>query len=82
MLFTTGRHYARCNFSGKTVKIDGIAPEALAEVNAADAERLSAHSRHNHRAQPAGHHLHNLQLRGHLALDALDRLSRTIRANG
>jgi formate dehydrogenase alpha subunit len=43
LLFTTGRHYARYNFSsmtGKTVEIDGIAPEALAEVNPADAERL------------------------------------------
>ena len=43
MLFTTGRHYARYNFSamtGKTPEIDDIAPEALAEVNPADAERL------------------------------------------
>jgi len=43
LLFTTGRHYARYNFSsmtGKTAEIDGIAPEALAEVNPADAERL------------------------------------------
>ena len=43
MLFTTGRHYARYNFSsmtGKTREIDAIAPEALAEVNPGDAERL------------------------------------------
>ncbi|MCW5200914.1 molybdopterin-dependent oxidoreductase, partial [Desulfobulbus sp. F4] len=43
LLFTTGRHYARYNFSsmtGKTVEIDDIAPECLAEVNPADAERL------------------------------------------
>jgi predicted molibdopterin-dependent oxidoreductase YjgC len=43
LLFTTGRHYARYNFSsmsGKTVEIDDIAPECLAEVNPVDAERL------------------------------------------
>jgi predicted molibdopterin-dependent oxidoreductase YjgC len=43
MLFTTGRHYARYNFSnmtGKTEEIDDIAPEALAEVNPVDAERM------------------------------------------
>jgi formate dehydrogenase major subunit len=43
MLFTTGREYARYNFSsmtGKTPAIDDISPEALAEVNPADAERL------------------------------------------
>ncbi len=43
MLFTTGRHYARYNFSsmtGKTTEIDDIAPEALAEINPVDAERL------------------------------------------
>jgi formate dehydrogenase alpha subunit len=43
MLFTTGRHYARYNFSsmtGKTREIDDIAPEALAEVNPVDAERM------------------------------------------
>lgn len=43
MLFTTGRHYARYNFSsmtGKTREIDDIAPEALAEINPVDAERL------------------------------------------
>jgi len=43
MLFTTGREYARYNFSsmtGKTPEIDVIAPECLAEVNPADAERM------------------------------------------
>lgn len=43
LLFTTGRHYARYNFSsmtGKTVEIDDIAPEALAEVNPVDAAQL------------------------------------------
>lgn len=43
MLFTTGRHYARYNFSsmtGKTPEIDDIAPEALAEMNPTDAERF------------------------------------------
>lgn len=43
MLFTTGRHYGRYNFSsmtGKTREIDAIAPEALAEVNPVDAERV------------------------------------------
>ncbi len=43
MLFTTGREYARYNFSsmtGKTSEIDVIAPEALAEVNPADAARM------------------------------------------
>lgn len=47
MLFTTGRHYARYNFSsmtGKTREIDDIAPEALAEVNPVDAERLGIKS--------------------------------------
>ena len=40
--FTTGRDIARYNFSsmtGKTAEIDVISPEALAEVNPADAER-------------------------------------------
>lgn len=43
LLFTTLREYARYNFSsmtGKTPEIDVIAPEALAEVNPADAARL------------------------------------------
>jgi len=43
MLFTTGREYARYNFSsmtGKTPEIDAIAPECLAEINPIDAERL------------------------------------------
>jgi len=43
LLFTTGRHYARYNFSsmtGKTTEIDAIAPEALAEVHPADAARF------------------------------------------
>ena len=43
LLFTTIREYARYNFSsmtGKTPEIDVIAPEALAEVNPADAARL------------------------------------------
>lgn len=43
MLFTTGREYARYNFSsmtGKTPEIDVIAPECLAEVNPVDAERM------------------------------------------
>ena len=43
LLFTTGREYARYNFSsmtGKTPEIDVIAPEALAEINPADADRL------------------------------------------
>ncbi len=43
MLFTTGREYARYNFSsmtGKTPEIDAIAPECLAEINPADAARL------------------------------------------
>ncbi|MCI5208721.1 MAG: formate dehydrogenase subunit alpha, partial [Candidatus Electrothrix sp. ATG2] len=43
MLFTTGRHYARYNFSsmtGKTREIDDIAPEALAEVSPVDAEKM------------------------------------------
>ena len=43
LLFTTGRHYARYNFSsmtGKTVEIDAIAPECLAEVNPLDAAQL------------------------------------------
>ncbi len=49
LLFTTGRHYARYNFSSmtdKTVEIDDIAPECLAEVNPADlaAPSLSAAS--------------------------------------
>jgi formate dehydrogenase alpha subunit len=43
MLFTTGREYARYNFSsmtGKTPEIDTIAPECLAEINPADAARM------------------------------------------
>lgn len=43
MQFTTGRDIARYNFSsmtGKTKEIDVISPEALAEVNPVDAERL------------------------------------------
>jgi predicted molibdopterin-dependent oxidoreductase YjgC len=43
LLFTTGREYSRYNFSsmtGKTPAIDVISPEALAEINPADAERL------------------------------------------
>jgi len=43
MLFTTIREYARYNFSsmtGKTPEIDVIAPEALAEVHPADAQRM------------------------------------------
>ena len=43
LLFTTGREYSRYNFSsmtGKTAAIDAICPEALAEVNPADAKRL------------------------------------------
>ena len=43
MLFTTGREYARYNFSsmtGKTPEIDVIAPECLAEINPTDAERM------------------------------------------
>jgi formate dehydrogenase alpha subunit len=43
MLFTTGREYARYNFSsmtGKTPEIDAICPEAFAEINPADAERF------------------------------------------
>lgn len=43
LLFTTGRDYARYNFSsmtGKTPEIDVISPEALAEINPADAARL------------------------------------------
>ena len=43
LLFTTIREYARYNFSsmtGKTKAIDDIAPEALAEINPADARRL------------------------------------------
>jgi formate dehydrogenase major subunit len=43
MLFTTGREYSRYNFSsmtGKTPAIDDICPEALAEINPVDAERL------------------------------------------
>jgi len=43
LLFTTGRHYARYNFSsmtGKTLEIDDIAPEALAEINPKDAEQM------------------------------------------
>ncbi len=43
MLFTTGREYARYNFSsmtGKTPEIDALAPECLAEINPADAARL------------------------------------------
>ena len=41
--FTTGRDYARYNFSsmtGKTPEIDVISPECLAEIHPADAERF------------------------------------------
>ncbi len=43
MYFTTGRDLARYNFSsmtGKTPEIDEISPEAFAEVNPVDAERM------------------------------------------
>lgn len=43
MCFTTGRDLARYNFSsmtGKTPEIDAISPEAKAEINPTDAERL------------------------------------------
>lgn len=43
MKFTTGRDIARYNFSsmtGKTAEIDVISPEAFAEVNPVDAERM------------------------------------------
>ena len=43
MKFTTGRDLARYNFSsmtGKTKEIDEISPEAFAEVNPLDAQRL------------------------------------------
>ncbi|MDA3971590.1 MAG: hypothetical protein PF442_09585 [Desulfobulbaceae bacterium] len=43
MYFTTGRDLARYNFSsmtGKTAEIAEISPEAFAEVNPVDAERL------------------------------------------
>lgn len=44
MLFTTGRHYAQYNFGSmtrKTAGIEKICPEALAEINPLDAERLN-----------------------------------------
>jgi formate dehydrogenase alpha subunit len=43
MLFTTGRHYAQYNFGSMTRKTEGIekiCPEALAEINPLDADRL------------------------------------------
>jgi len=43
MLFTTGRHYAQYNFGSMTRKTAGITriyPEALAEINPVDADRL------------------------------------------
>ena len=43
MYFTTGRDLSRYNFSsmtGKTAEIDEISPEAFAEINPVDAERL------------------------------------------
>ena len=43
MYFTTGRDIARYNFSsmtGKTKEIDNISPEAFAEINPVDAERM------------------------------------------
>ncbi len=48
MIFTTGRHYAQYNFGSmtrKTAGIEQIYPEALAEINPVDADRLGISER-------------------------------------